>query len=172
MRELAENYILYVGNFYPHKNLKRLVLAFRKLIRETNADYSLVLVGGNNYSEEDKIIITGYVDDNRLNNLYRRADLYVFPSLYEGFGLPALEAMKRGVAVVSSNASCLPEILGDAAMYFNPHSIDDIAEKIKKVLFDKDLKNNLIKRGFERLRNYDWRKTAEETLTCYENIPQ
>lgn len=171
MKESVKNYLLYVGNFYPHKNLKRLVLAFNKIIQETGLNYSLVLVGGKVPDRKNKIIITGYVDDNRLNNLYRGADLYVFPSLYEGFGLPVLEAMKRGVAVICSNTSCLPEILGDAAEYFDPLDIEDMAEKIKRILFDKSLKNELIEKGFERVKKYDWWKTAEETLSIYENIP-
>lgn len=169
MRELPEKYLLYVGNFYPHKNLKRLISAFKKISREINSNYSLVLVGGNEYFETGNIIITGKIDDNRLNNLYRDAELYVFPSLYEGFGFTPLEAMKRGTAVVASNASCLPEILGGAALYFNPLSIKDIAEKIKKVLLDGPLKNSLTKQGIERAKNYNWRKTAEETLKIYES---
>lgn len=170
MRGLTEKYLLYVGNFYPHKNIKRLISAFKKIIRETDLDYSLVLVGGNVYKEEGGIIITGYIDDNTLNNLYGGASLYVFPSLCEGFGLPALEAMKRGVAVVSSNTSCLPEILGDSAIYFNPLNVDDMAEKIKKVLFDKNLRDALIKRGLDKSKEYDWQKTAKETLSIYEGI--
>lgn len=170
MKELSEKYLLYVGNFYPHKNLKRLISAFKKISQEINSDYLLILVGGNEYFKMGNIIITGKIDDNRLNNLYRGAELYVFPSLYEGFGFTALEAMKRGTAVVTSNASCLPEILGNAVLYFNPLNIEDIAEKIKKVLLDGPLKNNLIKKGLERVKNYDWRKTAEETLKTYESI--
>jgi len=131
----------------------------------------LVLVGGKAYGEKDGVIFTGYVDDNRLNNLYRGAELYVFPSLYEGFGLPALEAMKRGVAVVVSNTSCLPEILGGSAMYFNPYDIDDIAEKIKRIISDKELKDIMIKRGFEKIKKYDWQKMAAETLILYKKIP-
>ena len=170
MRELAEKYLLYVGNFYPHKNLKRLIFVFRKKIRKLYPNYSLVLVGGKTHSEEDGIIFTGYIDDNRLNNLYRGADLYVFPSLCEGFGLPALEAMKRGVAIVASNVSCLPEILGDSVMYFNPFDINDMAEKIKKVISDRSLKDVLIKKGFERTKKYNWQKTAEETMALYMDI--
>ena len=170
MKELSKKYLLYVGNFYPHKNLKRLISAFKKISQEINSDYLLILVGGSEYLKTGNIIITGKIDDRELNNLYRGAELYVFPSLYEGFGFTALEAMKRGIAVVASDASCLPEILGNAVLYFNPLSIEDIAEKIKKVLLDELLKNNLIKKGLERVKDYDWRKTAEETLKTYESI--
>lgn len=169
MKGSVKKYLLYVGNFYPHKNLKKMILAFEKIIKETNLDYCLILVGGSVYGRKNRIIITGYVDDHELNNLYRGADLYIFPSLYEGFGLPALEAMKRNVAVVSSNTSCLPEVLGNAALYFDPSSVEDMAEKIKRVLLNKDIKNNLIKKGLERLKNYDWQRTAEETLKIYES---
>ena len=154
MKELAEKpYILYVGNDYPHKNLKRLNLAFKKVV-EDGLDYQLIL-------------ITEFVSEQELDNLYRNASLFVFPSLSEGFGLPPLEAMARGVPVASSNATCLPEILGDAAIYFNPLDIDDMAEKIKKALLDEGLRNNLIEKGFEQIKKYSWQKMAEETLKIY-----
>jgi len=154
MKEVAEKpYILYVGNDYPHKNLKRLNLAFKKVV-EDGLDYQLIL-------------ITEFVSEQELDNLYRNASLFVFPSLSEGFGLPPLEAMARGVPVVSSNATCLPEILGDAAIYFNPLDIDDMAEKIKKALLDEGLRNNLIEKGFEQIKKYSWQKMAEETLKIY-----
>jgi len=153
MKELHKPYILYVGNEYPHKNLKRLKLAFKKII-EDGLDYELVL-------------ITEFVSEKELDKLYKNAALYVFPSLSEGFGLPPLEAMARGVPVVSSNAACLPEILGDAALYFDPLDIDDMARQIKKALLDKNLRKKLIKKGFEQIKKYSWKKMAEETLRLY-----
>jgi glycosyltransferase involved in cell wall biosynthesis len=167
-----QKYILYVGNVYPHKNLENLILAFRK-IKQDNFNLQLVLVGGNDYfykklkKNNDDVIFTGFIKDEDLNILYNNAALYVFPSLYEGFGLPPLEAMARGLAVVSSNATCLPEILGDAALYFNPLDIDDIAEKIKKVLADNNLREQLIQKGFAQVKKYSWKKMAEETLKLY-----
>lgn len=153
MKEFGKKYILYIGNDYPHKNLERLKLAFEKT-KKDGLDCELILV-------------TNFVSEQKLENLYRSASLFVFPSLYEGFGLPPLEAMKRGVPVVSSNATCLPEILGDAALYFNPFDIDDIAEKIKKVLADKNLREQLIQKGFAQVKKYSWKKMAEETLKLY-----
>jgi glycosyltransferase involved in cell wall biosynthesis len=153
--QVKKPYILYVGNDYPHKNLKRLKLAFEKL----NLDYELVLV-------------TEFVSDKELDKLYRNASLYVFPSLCEGFGLPPLEAMARGLPVVSSDATCLPEILGEAVIYFNPLDIDDIAEKIKKTLLDNRAKKDLIRKGYKQIKKYSWRKMVEETLEIYKNIPQ
>lgn len=157
MKELFKKpYILYVGNDYPHKNLTRLKSAFERL-----------KAGGLDY---DLILITKFVSEGELDNLYRNASLFVFPSLCEGFGLPPLEAMKRGVPVASSNAACLPEILGEAAIYFNPLDINDMADKIKKALIDEDLRKKLIQKGFEQVKKYDWRKMAEETLKVYSTL--
>jgi len=154
MREFPKKpYILYVGNDYPHKNLERLKLAFEK-IKKDGLDYELVL-------------ITKFISEEELDNLYKNASLFVFPSLYEGFGLPPLEAMKRGVLVASSNATCLPETLGEAVLYFNPLDIDDIADKIKKVLTDKNLREQLIQKGFAQVKKYSWEKMARETLKLY-----
>lgn len=151
MKEFSKKpYILYVGNNYPHKNLKRLVLAFKK----TNLDCELVL-------------ITNFVSDEQLDKLYRNASLYVQPSLIEGFGLSPLEAMKRGVPVVSSNSGSLPEILEEAVIYFNPLDIDDMAEKIKKGLVDIKTRKKLTQKGFEQVKKYSWLKMAKETLEVY-----
>lgn len=153
MKELHKPYILYVGNDYYHKNLARLKLAFKKII-EGGLDYELVL-------------ITEFVSDEELDSLYKNACLFVFPSLSEGFGLPPLEAMARGLPVTSSYSTCLPEILGDAAIYFNPLDINDIANQIKKALLDKDLRKKLIQKGFEQIKKYSWEKMAKETLKIY-----
>lgn len=150
---IKKPYILYVGNDYPHKNLKRLKLAFKKL----NLDYRLVLV-------------TEFISEEKLDELYKNASLYIQPSLVEGFGLPPLEAMARGVPVVSSNAACLPEILGKGAIYFNPLDIDDIVEKIKKVLLDDQVKKELIRKGFEQVKKYTWQKMAKEILEIYSTL--
>lgn len=157
MKEFLEKpYILYVGNDYPHKNLKRLKLAFEKL-RGNGLDYELVL-------------ITKFVSEEELDNLYKNASLFVFPSLSEGFGLPPLEAMAHGVPVVSSNATCLPEILGDAALYFNPLDVNDMARAIKKTLSSDRVRKALIQQGFEQIKKYSWEKMAEETLKIYHKL--
>jgi len=159
MKEFPKKpYLLYVGNDYPHKNLKRLKLAFKKLV-ENGLDFELVL-------------ITEFVSEKELDSLYKNASLFVFPSLSEGFGLPPLEAMARGLPVVSSNATCLPEILGNATAYFNPLNIDDMAGEIKRTLLDEDLRKKLIKKGFERIKRYDWDRMAKETLSLYKKITQ
>jgi len=143
-----------VGNDYPHKNLKRLKLAFEKL----NLDYKLVLV-------------TEIISDEKLDELYKNASLYVQPSLIEGFGLSPLEAMKRGVPVISSNAACLPEILGTAAMYFDPLDINDIVEKMRSILSNDRAKKELIRKGFEQVQKYSWQKMTKQTLEIYKKIP-
>lgn len=150
----SRKYILYVGNDYPHKNLKRLKLAFEKL----NLDYKLVLV-------------TEFIGDEKLDELYKNASLYVQPSLIEGFGLSPLEAMKRGVPVISSNAACLPEILGTAAMYFDPLDINDIVEKMRSILSNDEAKKELIRKGFEQVQKYSWQKMTKQTLEIYKKIP-
>jgi len=160
MKESAKKpYVLYVGNDYPHKNLKRLKLAFDKLVKGHNLDYRLILN-------------TKFVSDEELDKLYKDAALFVFPSLCEGFGLPPLEAMKRGVPVASSNAACLPEILGNAAIYFNPLDIGDMVEKIKKTLSDDKVKKDLVQKGYEQVKKYSWIKMAKETLDIYEETPR
>ncbi len=102
-----------------------------------------------------------------MDNLYKNASLFVFPSLSEGFGLPPLEAMMRGVPVASSNATSLPEILGDAALYFNPLDVDDMVRVIKKTLSSDRVQKILIAKGFEQIKKYSWEKMAKETLKIY-----
>jgi len=151
-------YILYIGNNYSHKNLDRLKRAFDKLVKEYNLNYELKL-------------ITEIIGEEELDNLYKNASLFVLPSLCEGFGLPPLEAMKRGIPVVCSNICSLVEILGEAAIYFNPLDINEMAEKIKKVLENKDLRKSLRERGFELMKKYSWQRMAKETLRIYEKTP-
>lgn len=174
-------YLLYVGNAYPHKNLESLIEAFKILVTDFDRKLQLVLVGEKDYFYQrleklvcsrysgilKNIIFTGFVPDKSLNIFYRYAEVYVFPSLCEGFGLPALEAMSHGLLVVSSNSTCLPEILGPAALYFDPENTQEIAEKIKKALEDEKLKEALIAKGFTQIKKYSWAKMAEETLSCY-----
>ncbi len=172
--------ILYVGQFRAHKNIANLVKAFDIIRKKTPA--KLVLVGkpDQNYQELvetiDKspykldIVMPGFVSDEDLTAWYRIATCYVFPSLYEGFGLPGLEAMMAKTAVVSSNHSSLPEIYGEAALYFNPKKLDEMAEKIERVLTDENLRQGLIKKGSEMIKKYSWKKTAEETLAVFNEI--
>ena len=168
-------YLLYVGNAYPHKNLERLISAFKKLSQQKK-DLQLVLVGEMDYfyqrlqrefANVKNVIFTDFISDKELVSLYQNASLYVFPSLCEGFGLPALEAMTYCLPVVSSQAACLPEVLGQAAVYFNPEDIEEMVEKIKQVLEDKELQEKLIQQGKKVIQKYNWSKMAQETLKVY-----
>lgn len=179
-KNINKPFILYVGNAYPHKNLERMILAFGELTTKYLMDYQLIIAGKKDSFHEvleqavsesglnDRVIFTGYVSDRELAGLYKKADLYVFPSLSEGFGLPPLEAMSHGLPVASSNATCLPEILGDAAVYFNPRNISDIAKAMTAVLNDEKLSKKLSKAGLSQAKKYSWKKTAKNTLDIYQ----
>lgn len=174
-------FLLYVGNFYPNKNLGRLLEAFDKL-RQYNKDLNMVIVGRADYFQDQlkrqagklgataNINFTGFVSDAQLLWLYKNASLFVFPSLSEGFGLPPLEAMAAGCPVISSNASCMPEVLGEAAAYFDPLDPSDMAAKIEALLNDPAELERLRKAGLEQVKKYSWRRMAEETLAVYKKV--
>jgi len=175
-----KKYILYVGQQSDYKNVKRLGDAHQKLLK-TYPDLGLVLVGKKNASalanEEyftkrgyKNIVFTDFVEDTELNWLYSHATAYVFPSLMEGFGLPGLEAMAHGAPVISSNATCLPEIYGTAAHYFDPKNVDDITRAITEVLGNEKLQQKLAASGYEQIKKYSWKKMAEQTLNVYEDV--
>lgn len=167
-------YIFYVGNAHPHKNVEGLIKAFRKLKKEY-PDLSLVLSGGDHYFwqkvkkefSDKAIIYTGYVSDEQLAGLYKNAQMFVLPSFEEGFGIPILEAFACGCPVVSSNRGSLPEVGSDAALYFDPLDINDMAGKISKVLEDKKLRRKLVEKGLRRYKEFNWKDLAEKTLEVY-----
>lgn len=174
----GKQYIMYIGRPTPHKNLGRLIEAFA-LLQQTRPDLYLVLAGKKdaNYASHEatvrakgirNVIFTDFISDGQLKWLYQHCSAYIFPSLSEGFGLPSLEAMAHGAPVVSSNATCLPEINGDAAQYFDPLSVQDIADKIGEVLDDPILREDLIDNGGAQVQKYSWRRMAEQTLAVYE----
>ncbi|MDD5489409.1 MAG: glycosyltransferase family 1 protein [Candidatus Moranbacteria bacterium] len=173
-------YIMYVGNAYPHKNLERLVLVFREIAKK-HPHLQMIFVGKEDYfykrlkkyvsqNSAKNVVFADYVPDEHLPVVYREALLYVFPSLYEGFGLPPLEAMAENIPVASSNSSCLPEILGDAAVYFDPKAMAEMAETIEKAISDGELRRKLIRKGREQIKKFSWEKMAKETLEAYEKI--
>lgn len=175
-----KKYIMYVGQQSDYKNVKRLGDAHQILLAKY-PDLGLVLVGKKNASAltneayfNDKkytnIHFTGFVDDAQLSWLYSNAQAYVFPSLMEGFGLPGLEAMGYGTPVVSSNATCLPEVYGQAAHYFNPTDTSDMAEAIDQVLSDDHLRTRLAKAGYKQIKKYSWKKQAQETHKIYMKV--
>ena len=175
-----KQYILYVGQQSDYKNIKRLGDAHQILLAKY-PDLGLVLVGKKNqsaltneayFNEKNykNIFFTDFVSDAELGWLYTHAQAYVFPSLMEGFGLPGLEAMGYGIPVVSSNASCLPEIYEQAAHYFNPVDTSDMAEAIDQVLSDDKIRTRLSKAGFKQIKKYSWKKQAKETHAVYMKV--
>lgn len=179
---IHEPFILHVGSPFPHKNIERLVGAF-ELMKEKSPNLKLVLAGKkeqyferleayvqHSNSAANDIIFTGYVSDSVLKWLYEHAECYVLPALSEGFGLPGLEAMAHGCPVACSNSTSLPEIYGDAAHYFDPAKPHEIAAKTLEVISTPRLKEDLVRKGFLRLKNYSWQRMAEQTLAIYNEV--
>lgn len=175
-----KRYILYVGQQSDYKNIPRLAEAHQKLLKK-HPDLGLILVGKLNASARankmlfekhgyENIIFTDFIPNQERDWLYQHAEAYIFPSLTEGFGLPGLEAMGYGAPVVSSNATCLPEIYGDAALYFDPLNVNDIADTINTLLTDTTLRQSLIQKGLEKQASYSWKEMATQTYNIYEDI--
>ncbi len=172
--------VLYIGNAYPHKNLDALLCAF-SLFLKTHPDAKLVLAGRDDVfyqrlqKDAAQLNLTDHIQfipnptDQDLAKLYRSATLFVFPSKCEGFGLPPLEAMSFNVPVVASNTSSLPEILGDAAVFFNPKDPQDIARAMEHVFDNPALQEELRKKGLECIKRYSWKNMAEQVLSIYES---
>ena len=177
---VTKPFIIYVGAAYPHKNLAGLIKAWKIFVNKYSDDYQLVLVGREDYfyrrlkdyiSHFSFLIsptCTDFVPDEDLEILYKQASLFVFPSLAEGFGLPPLEAMARGVPVVSSNRSCLPEVLGEAALYFDPENYEQMAEAMHQGLTDEEMRFELRGKAREELLRYSGEKLARKTVDIYE----
>jgi len=175
-------FLLSVRLWPPHKNIERLIQAFARLKIESGIPHQLVLVGTAEPNHQSllnlvaaaglktEVVFTGTVSDAELAGLYAAADLFVCPSLMEGFGLPLLEAMANQTPVVCSNSGPLPEIAGDAALMFDPLSIEDMARAIGKVLGDPALRLRLVDRGLKRLEQFSFRRAAEQMLQLYEEV--
>jgi glycosyltransferase involved in cell wall biosynthesis len=176
---ITRPYILYVGSFRTHKNLKTLLEAYALLKTQQGFEYQMVLVGDGGKSKtelqrlimtrgwQNKVIITEFIPSDTLSIFYSSADVFVFPSLYEGFGLPPLEAMACGAPVIVSNRSSLPEIVGKAGVLVDPESPQQMAESMRNVLSDKNLQATLTKRGLEQAQRFSWEKAAQKTLEVY-----
>lgn len=177
--QLPQKYILSVASLDVRKNLAAVLQAYAQLRAEGLDDFGLVLVGKPGvqaemlYEEirrlgiERAVRLTGYMPDVDLPAIYAGASAFAYPSLYEGFGLPPLEAMAAGVPVVVSNVSALPEIAGDAALYVDPHDVQGLVRQLRRVLTDQSLRNDLQQRGRAHVLHFDWRRTAEQTLQAY-----
>ena len=176
---LTDNFILYVGTVEPRKNLARLIEAFAR-ITQRYPDLLLAIAGKRGWlcddldalvqrlGLQDRVRFLGFIEESEKPILIRAARLFAYPSLYEGFGIPVLEALSCGTPVLSSNASSMPEIAGDAALLVEPTSTSQIAEALRILLEDEGLRMSMIARGFKRALQFDWRSTAEQTLKVYE----
>jgi len=175
-------YILYLGTLEPRKNVERLIEAFIQLKKRRQINEKLVISGikGWGYQSifdkvaslgtEKEIVFTGFIPNELLPFLYNGASAFVYPSLYEGFGLPVLEAMACGVPVVTSNISSLPEVAGDAAILINPYSVDELADGIWRILSDEGLRNQCIIKGIERANSFTWERCAKNTLDAFNEV--
>jgi len=176
--KLPEKYFLFVGTLEPRKNLKGILNAFSLLDPETKR-VDLLVVGNVGWKNKEllamlesnrfrsRVHLKGYVDDDRLSHMYQHAVCLLYPSLYEGFGFPILEAMHHGVPVITSNVSSMPEVAGDAALLVDPADAHGLAEAMNKTLLNDDLRNNMISKGYERVRQYSWERCAEATLAVF-----
>lgn len=179
-RIIKDPYFLYVGNAYPHKNLERLLLAFFEFLKD-NKNVKLVLVGREDYfynklkdkfknmNLKNSIIFYQEINDKELVNLYQNALALIMPSLMEGFGLPAVEAMVNNCLVLASDIPSLREICKDAAIYFNPKDVSDIARNLESINKNPELKEKFVVKGFQRGSNFSWEKSAKEILKIYES---
>jgi glycosyltransferase involved in cell wall biosynthesis len=177
----GKDFIMFTGRPLPHKNLYRLIEAFAEL-RKARPQLHLAIIGKKDASYDtyiafmeklgvsDSVVFTDYIPDGQLKWALGHTKAYIFPSLSEGFGLPGLEAMHYGAPVVSSNATCLPEVYEDAAHYFNPIDVNDIANKINEVLSSNKLHENLVEKGKIQVDKYSWKHMAEQTLAVYRKV--
>lgn len=176
---ITKPYLLFVGTIQPRKNLLKLIEAFSKL---ENKDLELVLAGKpgwlfeeiyeapKKFRVDDRVKFVGYVKDDQLPALYSGAEVFVFPSLYEGFGLPILEAMSCSTPVLTSNVSCMPEVAGGNAVVINPNKTSEITAGIERLLKDKSLRQKLSESGRNWAGNFTWERAAEETIKVFEKV--
>ncbi|MBN1494982.1 glycosyltransferase family 4 protein [Candidatus Peregrinibacteria bacterium] len=180
---LPEKFIFAAGTLEPRKNFTMLIRCFAQILKEF-PDYKLIIAGSKGwyYDEifttaeelklEDKVKFLGYVTEEELIKLYNLAEIFVYPSLYEGFGIPPLEAMKCGCPVITSNTSSLPEVAGDAAIKINPKKEKELTEAITKLLKNSDLKKELTRRGLEQCQKFSWEKSAQEAVKLFNKLDE
>lgn len=181
---LPRQFILFAGMLEPRKNIVGLIRAFKKLTDDQEFRHWLVIAGSKGWQYEEifkaaedlgikeRVVLTGYIPDQDLVAIYNLADVFAYPSFYEGFGLPVLEAMACGTPVITSNVSSLPEVGGDAAVYVDPGRIEEIALSIKNVLSDNSLRQSLREKGLARSKNFSWENAARQTLRVFEDCMQ
>lgn len=175
---IDKKYVLFVGTLQPRKNIVRLIEAFSKVDSELDLvivgkkgwQYEEILSAPEKYGVKNKVKFIENAADEDLPHLYKSAKFFILPSLYEGFGLPVLEAMSYGCPVITSSVSSLPEAGGDGAFYVDPENVDDIKEKMQKLNDDKDLREELVKKGHRQIEKFSWEKSAKETLKVLESL--
>ena len=181
--QLNAPYVLYAGNIKPHKNLERLIEAFHTLRQDPDLGHVKLLIIGDEISKyatlrravhryklHKHVRFFGFVSDKTLAVLYRLARVFVFPSLYEGFGFPPLEAMASGTPVITSNVSSLPEVVGDAALLIDPLDANEIAQAMRRVLMDSDLREDLRQRGLRRVKEFSWERSVRRVREIYGEV--
>ncbi|MBI5229890.1 MAG: glycosyltransferase family 4 protein [Candidatus Magasanikbacteria bacterium] len=178
---IHEPYVLYIGVAYPHKNLEWLIEAISAYNTTHGARFQTVLSGRHNYFYErikhryakhirnNQLILTDFVPDDTISELFKNASAYISPSLYEGFGLPPLQACAYGTPVLSSNTTSMPEILGNAALYFDPTNVKDFCAKLFTILNDEKTRKEYIQNGLIRYQQFSWKKMAEMSLLVYKS---
>lgn len=177
--KIKSDFLLFVGMIEPRKNLDLIIEAFKKFSDKT---IKLVIVGKKGWMVDDlfekiklknldeQIIFTGFVPDNELEIFYKTAKVFLYPSLYEGFGIPVLEAMTTGCPVITSNISSLPEVAGDAAILIDPENSEELSDAVNKLINDVKIREELVKKGFENTKKFSWKKTAKQTLLVFEEV--
>jgi glycosyltransferase involved in cell wall biosynthesis len=181
--KIRGKYILCVGSFASRiKNLQRVLQAYCRLTDEFRKNYQLVIIGEildrvpealsmiKELKSKNSVLCLGYVSDEDLPPLYRSAEVFIYPSIHEGFGIPVLEAMACGTPVVTSNITAMPEIAGEAALFVNPYDVDEMRDVVAKVLSSGNLRNELSQKGIERVKKFSWFATARKTLDIYQEL--
>lgn len=179
---LPEDYVLFIGSLEPRKNVKTLIKAYSALDPKTRKEHPLVIAGGKGWLNSDipsivkksgisdNVLFAGYISSEDISGVYSQAALFVYPSLYEGFGLPILEAFACGTPVITSNTSSIPEVAGDAAMLLSPADADQLTAAIERLLKNKGIRDEFRARGLARASMFSWEKCARETLEVYNKV--
>jgi len=180
--KLNKPFILYLGGFSERKNVSSIITAFSKIYKELNNEYNLVIVGGykdasqrlvkltNELKIDSQVIFTGFVPEEHLPIFYNSCDAFIYPSFYEGFGLPPLEAMNCGTPVIASNLTSIPEVVGDGGILINPYDISEISLAIGNLLSSQKLREELSYKALKRAKDFSWQNTALNTLKVYESV--
>jgi glycosyltransferase involved in cell wall biosynthesis len=179
---LPEKYILFLGTFEPRKNILGIISAYSELKKKYKLSYKLVLAGGGGWKNsrisrkiakeglKEEIVLPGNIDANDKSAVLKLASLFIYPSFYEGFGFPPLEAMANGVPTVVSFCSSLPEVVGNGALFVNPYNVQELTEGMFLVLTDEKLRKNLVNNGYKQVKKFRWEETARRTLKVFEEI--